>query len=301
MEELKKHGTLGLAAARAGLDRKTGAKYRDAQRLRKASTEGRRERLSNATSRYTFTTAPPMRSFFSPKSTCRCRPGAVSTRTLAAAAASRRFFSIARCTVRTLPSTPPRPPRRSTGHTPDLLLGRVATTQVAPNRVSRDAPLARPALRAPPGVCQHPHLPAHGLLRHRHLRSSGRHIRPLHRCLLFEAPRGSVFLSPSTTGSRAVVAGGGGTLGASPSGSPEMLGVAYQEAHAGFMGLRRDGRHLRHSTTAAVLNTELLVTARPTRRRPGPQFVESAPAAGQPDLGSPPPGELSPWRFPAQS
>lgn len=33
MEELKKHGTLGLAAARAGLDRKTAAKYRDVGRL----------------------------------------------------------------------------------------------------------------------------------------------------------------------------------------------------------------------------------------------------------------------------
>jgi hypothetical protein len=33
MEELKKHGKLGLAAARAGLDRKTAAKYRDAGKL----------------------------------------------------------------------------------------------------------------------------------------------------------------------------------------------------------------------------------------------------------------------------
>ncbi len=33
MEELKKHGTLGLAAARAGLDRKTAAKYRDVGQL----------------------------------------------------------------------------------------------------------------------------------------------------------------------------------------------------------------------------------------------------------------------------
>ncbi len=33
MEELKKHGQLGLAAARAGLDRKTAAKYRDAGKL----------------------------------------------------------------------------------------------------------------------------------------------------------------------------------------------------------------------------------------------------------------------------
>lgn len=33
MEELKKHGKLGLAAARAGLDRKTAAKYRDEGKL----------------------------------------------------------------------------------------------------------------------------------------------------------------------------------------------------------------------------------------------------------------------------
>ncbi len=33
MEELKKHGKLGLAAARVGLDRKTAAKYRDAGKL----------------------------------------------------------------------------------------------------------------------------------------------------------------------------------------------------------------------------------------------------------------------------
>ena len=50
MEQLKKHGKLGLAAARAGLDHKTAAKYRDAGKLpseMKAPREWRHRRFAS--------------------------------------------------------------------------------------------------------------------------------------------------------------------------------------------------------------------------------------------------------------
>jgi hypothetical protein len=76
--------------------------------LRNARTNSRREKPSTAQTKKTRTICPAMRTRRWPTSTCICSPGAVSNRTVAAWEARwlRRRSSTARCTVRTLASTP---------------------------------------------------------------------------------------------------------------------------------------------------------------------------------------------------
>lgn len=68
MEEFNEHGKLGLVVARAGLDRKTAAKYRDAGNLpseMKARGTGARDRTrskrSGRSSRRSWSTRPRRR------------------------------------------------------------------------------------------------------------------------------------------------------------------------------------------------------------------------------------------------